>query len=136
METSVLIVLACGVVAMIVGSVWYGPLFGKKWMEVIGVDPHKEITPDMKKAAMPLYLIQFLLTALQVYILSNLINYTGGNGVWVAGFMWLGFVMPTIAGCSMWNNNSNRLKWSQFLIQSGYQLIVFVLFGYILGTWG
>jgi len=29
-------VLVCGVVAMALGFVWYGPLFGKKWLELIG----------------------------------------------------------------------------------------------------
>lgn len=136
MEPNYVVILGGAILSMIVGALWYGPLFGKKWMEIIGVDPAKEVTKEMQRQAMPLYLVQFVLTLLQVYILSNLITYTGGGGVWVAGFMWLGFVMPTIAGCAMWNNNPTRLKWSQFLIQSGYQLSIFVLFGYLISTWG
>jgi hypothetical protein len=29
-------VLVCGVLSMVIGFVWYGPLFGKKWMEIVG----------------------------------------------------------------------------------------------------
>jgi hypothetical protein len=137
MEVNYIVIIGGAVLSMVVGSIWYGPLFGKKWMEICGVsDADVEKRKQMQKEAMPLYGIQFVLSILQVYILSNLITYTNGPGIGVAFFMWLGFVMPTIAGCSMWNNNPNKVRWAQFLIQSGYQLVMFVIYGYILGMWG
>ncbi len=30
-------VLTCGLVSMVVGSIWYGPIFGKLWMRLNGV---------------------------------------------------------------------------------------------------
>jgi hypothetical protein len=44
--------------------------------------------------------------------------------------------MPTIAGTAMWNNDSKKISRARFLIQAGYQLILFVSFGAILGIWG
>ncbi len=130
-------IIGAGVIAMIVGGIWFGPLFGKKWMEIIGAtDMDKEKRAEMQKKALPLYGVQFVLVLLQVYILGNLILYTGGNGMGVALFMWLGFVMPTIAGSSMWNNNTARVKWAMFLIQAGYNLVLFLIFGYVIDLWG
>jgi hypothetical protein len=52
------------------------------------------------------------------------------------GFLiWLAFVMPTVAGSSMWNANSNKIKWAQFYIQAGYQLVLFLVFGALLIAW-
>jgi hypothetical protein len=139
MEINYITIVGAGVLSMIIGSIWYGPLFGKKWMEICGVtEMDKERRAQMQKEALPLYLTQFALTLVQLYVLSNLFAWTGeaSKTVGIAFFMWLGFVMPTIAGCAMWNNNSGKVKWAQFLIQSGYQLIMFLLYGYILGMWG
>ena len=38
LELNYVAVLVCAVVSMVVGAVWYGPLFGKQWMEVIGIN--------------------------------------------------------------------------------------------------
>jgi Protein of unknown function (DUF1761) len=137
METNVSIVLVGAVVSMIVGSIWYGPLFGKKWMEICGVGSMDEAKrKQMQKEALPLYGAQFLLSLLQVYILMNLIAWTGGPGMGVAFFMWLGFVMPTVAASAMWNNDTSSIKWARFLIQAGFQLVLFLIYGYGIGMWG
>lgn len=31
-------VVASSVLAMVVGAIWYGPLFGKKWLEITGAN--------------------------------------------------------------------------------------------------
>ena len=134
MESSYVMMLLAAVASMIVGGIWYGPLFGKKWMEVIGVaEMSAEKQKEMQKKALPLYGTQFVLTLLQVYVLANLIWWTGEaeKAIGIAFFMWLGFILPTLAGGAMWTNNSARIKWMQFLIQAGYQLIMFILFGYL-----
>ncbi len=138
MEVNYIVIIGGAVLSMVVGSIWYGPLFGKKWMEICGVsDVDVEKRKQMQKEAMPLYGIQFALSILQVYILAHFVQaWEEGSGIGTAVWIWLGFVMPTIAGCSMWNNNSSKVKWAQFLIQSGYQLVMFVIYGYILGMWG
>lgn len=139
MDTSYMVILGGAVLSMIVGSIWYGPLFGKKWMEICGVtESDLERRKQMQKEAMPLYLVQFLLTILQLYILLNLITWGGWEvqGIGVAFWMWLGFVMPTIAGSAMWNNDSSKIKWARFLIQSGYQLVMFVIYGFLISQWG
>ena len=89
----------------------------------------------MQKKAGPLYFIQFVLVLFQLFVLGHMTGYTGSSGVVSALWAWAGFVMPTIAASSMWNNDSTKVSWTRFFIQAGYQLICFVIFGFILGVW-
>jgi len=137
MGINYLAVLVCGVLAMVVGAIWYGPLFGKIWMRVVGVSPEdKEARARMQKGVVPLYLIQFLLTLFQLMILAFYIyQWSDASGLETALWLWAAFIVPTIAGTAMWNNDSAKISWARFLIQSGYQLVSFVIFGLILGLW-
>jgi hypothetical protein len=130
--------IAAGAVAsMIAGAIWYGPLFGKKWMEIIGVNPDDpDALKRMQKSAGPLYAVQFVLTLFQVLVLAHLVadtNLAGGleRSLWI----WAAFVIPTLAGAVMWTNHTAKQKWDRFLIQGGYQLLIFVLFGLLLQYW-
>ena len=137
MEINYLAVLVASILSMVLGALWYGPLFGKKWMEIIGAKPMTEADQKkMQKQAMPLYLIQFLLTLFQVYVLAQYIaGWTDASGIENSLWIWAAFVMPTVAGACMWNNDSKEIAWSRFLIQGGYQLVLFVIFGLVLGMW-
>lgn len=130
-------VLVCGIVAMILGFIWYGVLFGKKWMEVIGATEMDMIArKEMQRKAGPLYLIQFILVLFQAYVLTHYIQgWSEVSGPEGALWIWAAFIMPIVAAGSMWNNDSRKVAWSRFLIQSGYYLILFVIFGLILGYW-
>ena len=129
--------IATGAVfSMILGFIWYGPLFGKKWMDIVGVDPaNEEARKKMQKSAGPLYGVQFIMTLFQVLILALLIADTRSSGLERALWIWAAFVIPTLAGAVMWTNESGKLKWARFLIQGGYQLVLFTSFGLLLQFW-
>lgn len=137
MEINYIAILAAAVISMIVGAVWYGALFGKKWMEIVGAtEMNMERKKEMQKSARPLYLISFVLTLLQLYVLAHFINaWDSVSGVETALWLWAGFVIPTVAAGSMWNNDSKKISWSRFLIQAGYYLALFIIFGLILSFW-
>ena len=130
-------ILVSAILAMVVGAIWYGPLFGKKWMEVVGINPSDmKARKKMQKSAGKLYVIQFLLTLFQVYVLAFYVaGWTDASGVENALWIWAAFVIPTVAGAAMWNNDSAKISWARFLIQGGYQLAIFLMFGLILGYW-
>lgn len=140
METTVVnywAIITGAVFSMILGAIWYGPIFGKKWMEIIGVDPGDEdAKKKMQKSAGPLYGVQFLLTLFQVLVLAHLIaDTTKAGGLERSLWIWAAFIIPTMAGAVMWTNQSSKLKWSRFLIQGGYQFILFTVFGLLLQFW-
>jgi len=130
-------VLVCAVFAMIVGFVWYGPFFGKKWMEIMKCDPNdKEKMKEAQKGMWKLYLTNFVLVLFQVWVLAYyVVGWSEVSGVQNALWIWAGFVMPTIAAGAMWNNDSAKVSWARFLIQAGYQFVMFVIFGFVLSMW-
>ena len=133
-----LAILACAVLSMVIGAIWYGPMFGRKWMEIVGANPDdQERRKQMQKEAMPLYIIQFILTLVQVYVLNGLLIWTNAAGKEVPVALWIcfGLIMPVVAGSAMWNNDPKKVVWARFLIQMGYQFILFLVFGYVLGAW-
>ena len=69
MEINYIAILVAAVLAMTIGAIWYGPLFGNKWLEIIGAsDADKAAREKMKKEAGKLYIVQFLLSLLQKFL--------------------------------------------------------------------
>ncbi len=137
-------VLIAAVVSMVIGSIWFGPLFGKKWMEITGMaNCSEEERKKMQKAAMPLYALQFVLSGLTSYILAHFIisssaffGMTGAKaGMICALWIWLGFIMPTIGGGAMWSGKPKKLAWSMFWINVSYNAVLYIVIGAILGGW-
>lgn len=135
MEINWLMILVCGVAAMVIGMIWHGALFGKMYMRAIGA---KDYTPEEMKEAqkkmMPAYLVQFVLVVFQAWILSL---YIGGsisvispmsNALWI----WAGFVLPTVAGQWMWSARPRKLAWQGFFISAGYNFVLFAVFAIII----
>ncbi|MBP7700585.1 DUF1761 domain-containing protein [Candidatus Woesebacteria bacterium] len=134
MTLSFFSILLCGVFSMILGFVWYGPLFGKKWMEIIGTsNQSEEARKKMQKEAGPLYLVSFLLALFEAWVLAMFNEgvatyYAISNAFWI----WLAFIVPALAGSVMWTNEKPVIKKSRFLIQTGYQLLLLVGFALII----
>lgn len=133
------LVFVCAVIAMVLGFIWYGPLFGKLWARVVGMDL-STMTPEskkeMQKKMAPVYLLNFILVVVTAFVFDIFMGAAHITspmvGVKLAFWIWLGFVMPTIAGQAMWSNKPKNLAWAMFLTSAGYQLVLFIIFGIIL----
>lgn len=135
MEINYLAVLVSAVVSMIIGSVWYGPLFGKQFMHAMGFDaltPEKQA--EMKKAMTMTYVVQFIASLVMFYVLARFIGGLGDmtvqNGMTVAFWAWLGFVVPIKLGDALWGG-----KMSLFWLGAGYNLVLLLVTGAIIGAW-
>jgi hypothetical protein len=74
-EVNYLAVLIAGIVPMVVGAIWYGPLFGKRWlgyMETTEEEIRKDFNP------LKTYGASFVLALLTAFILAQLIAGMGG----------------------------------------------------------
>lgn len=74
-EVNWLAVLVAGIVPMIVGFLWYGPLFGKRWlalMETTAEEIQKNFNPLKTHGA------SFVLALVTAYILAQLLAGMGG----------------------------------------------------------
>ena len=101
-------VLVCGVASMIIGGLWYGPLFGKMWIQEMGWgNKSPEEMAVMKKKANIAYPQAFIGALVMALVLSIMLGmsrfhwpfgYTEagsiGHGLQAAFGMWLGFVLP------------------------------------------
>ena len=128
-------VLASAVASMIVGSIWYGPLFGKMFMTEMGMDqwsPEKKAA--MKGKMMWSYLGQFVASLVMFYVLNGIIlwtapQFTVGYAMGIALFMWIGFMLPLIFGNVLWGG-----KVKMFWLQAGNTLITILVAGAIIGA--
>ncbi len=140
-EVNYLAVLVCGVVAMIIGGLWYGPIFGKPWIREMGI-PQTEVDAMKAKGQKGMaksYFLMFVGSLVMAYVLSHVANMAALSGVseGVSGglstgfFMWLGFVAVVLLGQVLWEKKS----WKLWTINSAYYLVLLLVSGAIIGAW-
>lgn len=136
MGVSILAIVVSAVASMVVGSIWYGPLFGKMFQREMGMDqwsPEKQA--EEKKKMGKLYGMQFAASIVMFYVLAAFVAKQGGmdvqTGITVAFWAWLGFVVPTKFGDALWGGNM-RLFW----LGIGNMLVTLLVAGAIVGAWG
>jgi hypothetical protein len=126
-----LAVVACVVVAMISGFIWYHPaVFYKPWWRGIGKEGTETGNPNPM-----IYVFTVIAAFVEAVSVAFLLNTMGANTIGTglgAGFMlWLGLVAPT--------NLVNKLfaghGFTVWLIEAGNHLVNLMLFGAILALW-
>lgn len=133
-------ILVCGVVSMVLGSLWYGKFFRKPWEKMMGwenVDPAKRA--EMMKTMQRSYILAFIGALLMAYILSHAIifaqSYLGESDMsaatMTAFFNWLGFIAPVTLTVVLWEGK----PWKLWLLNSSYYLVQLLIFAFILIAW-
>jgi hypothetical protein len=127
-------VLISAIVSMIIGWVWYGPLFGKKFKDAMGWSNHSpEEVARMKKSMTKSYVLQFIGSLVMFFVMSWYVNTSVNRGIVGAlgnAFgLWLGFVVPLSLSNTLWGG-----KWSLFWMNIGCMLVTFLAAGVIMGA--
>ncbi len=104
-------VLIATIVCMIIGGLWYGPVFGKKWKELEGfTDEAMKSMPLTGGQAMGLGFIAALISN---YVLAQVLGLlavnTVGGAMQIAFLLWLGFHFTTLSGVWLWEGKSYKL---------------------------
>ena len=111
-DINLLAVLISAVVSMVIGSLWFGALFGKAWMKEMKFD-NKKIQAMKKKGMGKSYFVNFLGTFVMAYILSHFVDYMGAvtfnQGMWTGFLVWLGFFATSMLGMMLWEGRSFKL---------------------------
>ncbi|MEX2013692.1 MAG: DUF1761 domain-containing protein, partial [Parcubacteria group bacterium] len=123
--------------AMGVGFLWYGVLFRKPWMDMMGLT--MESMGQMKMSANKAYILQFIASLVMACILSRAIFVLSAYmeiGGWMVGvkagfYMWLGFIAPVTLGVVLWENK----PWKLWFINASNYLVTLVIMGIILSLW-
>ena len=93
-------VIAAAIASMVLGMLWYGPVFGKLWMRLSGIKMTDKQMQEAKKKGMGLhYLAAFLgniVMAFAINMLLNALGVTSIGGAWAFGVVvWIGFILTT-----------------------------------------
>lgn len=132
-QVNYLAILLCGVIAMLLGTFWYSPfLFGKIWLE--SMDKSEE---DLKKDFKPIktYGLTFLSHLVMAFGLAQIMTFMDASsvpeGIRVAFLCWVGFTVAPMLVNSLFEGKKIKLLG----VDTGYHLIVMLVFGTILGAW-
>ena len=123
-----LAVIAAAASAFVLGGIWYGPLFKKAWCREAGVDPD-----SAPKHPARIFAIAFVCSLLSALIFTILLP-TGANaadGFGVGFVVGLFFVAMSFGINYAFAQRSLKL----WMIDSGYHILQFILYGVILGAW-
>lgn len=134
-----LAIFVAAIVIWIIGALWYSKvLFAKQWMALQG-RTEEQMRADAAGSNMPLMLLQaFICSFLIAWVLAMVLTHMGDVGAYnaahgaLAGFLaWLGFAGATSYATTLFSGRPKQL----WLIDSGYNLVSFVLAGIILAVW-
>jgi hypothetical protein len=132
-----LAVLACVVVSMVSGSIWYNPkTFFPAWWKGIGKGDGAQPGTSNMAVTWILTVLASLVQAIALAVVLNVVeSATGGmnlaKGALTGGLIWLGIVAPTYLVNKLFAGHGFKV-WA---IEVGNHLVNFVLFGALLGLW-
>jgi hypothetical protein len=123
-----LAVVACVVVSMISGSLWYNPkTFFPSWWKVVGAGREQ---PGMENMGMT-WALTVLSSFVQAVAMAFMVNVMGTPGILTGFMLWLGFIAPTYLVNKLFAGHGLKI-WA---IEVGNHLVNFLLFGAILAAW-
>lgn len=131
-------ILVAAVASMIIGALWYGPLFGKLWMKLSGLSP-EALGAEKKKGMGWRYLLMFVGSLLMADVLAHALIFasaylkiSGVEAGFTAGFWnWLGFVAPVTLAGVLWEGKS----WKFWFLNNSHYLVSLIVMGIILSIW-
>lgn len=141
-DVNLFAVLVAGVIPMIVGSLWYGPLFGKRWlgmMEMTAEEVQEGFNPVRT------YGVSILLSLLTAYILAQLIaefapadvsSMEGGGGSVMVGvhvglMALVAFVIPAAHQSVTFEKRKAGLAW----LNVAYNGVALILQAVVIALW-
>lgn len=122
-------ILVATVAGFVLGGIWYGPLFGRAWMQAIG-----KTADELKPSPTP-FIVSFFTAAITAIVLALLIGGLGVvrviDGAVLGLVVGIGFIATAMASDAAFGHGSVVL----LLIQAGYRVAYSVLMGAILTWW-
>jgi hypothetical protein len=129
-----LAVIVCAVLSMVIGFVWYGPLFSQPWGRLTGWTSEK-VAAVARGSMVRSYILAFIaafVIALVLAVTLLAVDTDGvGEGIIAAIVLWVGFTGATIGV----NMTFERRPFSLFGIEAGYHLVTMIAYSIILSVW-
>ena len=132
-DVNYLAVVVAAVVSFVIGWLWYGPVFGKQWMAMMGYTKESMASMKMKPmTAMVLGFVSSLVMAYALAIFASVWMYDGLYGAFKLAFwVWLGFTAMVSLGSVLWENRS----WNLYLFNAAYQFVSIFAMAIVIFMW-
>lgn len=125
-NANLLTILVAASTGFLVGGLWYGPLFGKAWMEEHGFTEAQLRSGNMLK----IYGLTFAFSVLSAIFLGHLLAFFDTNArstLMISIGISLGYIIPAIGINYLFSRKSGRL----FAIDAGYWLVFYAAMGLV-----
>jgi hypothetical protein len=125
MQFNWLAIIIATIVQFGIAAVWYTFLFGKLWGKIHGFDKlPKETQERLVKEIGPFYPLQALITLITSVVLAIFItNLPGWNPYAMAGFFWIGFVVPAQVSNVIFGGIERKWVLKKIAVQAGASLV-------------
>ena len=134
-EVNLFAVLVAGIVPMIVGALWYGPVFGQRWMALM-----ETTEEELREGFNPLktYGASFVLALVTAYVIAQLVAELGGDGggsamvgVHIALMALIAFVLPVSHQSVTFEGRKAGLAW----LNIGYNGVALMGQAVVIAMW-
>ena len=116
----------------VLGFLWYGPIFGEKWMSLVGLDM---ATIEANPPGTGVWITNFVSTVVPVYVLAWLFTKldvsSALQGAGIGLLIGFSFVHLSDMTGDMFARQPYALSW----ITGGFSMVSLALTGLILGAW-
>jgi len=129
-------VLVASLIPMVIGALWYGPIFGKLWMSWMGFTEE-----ELRASFNPVktYGGSLLLSLVEAYVLAHILDAFSagfdsaglGAGMQAGFWCWLGFVVTTSWQAVAFEMRPLRV----YALNMTYNLVSLVTMGILLSIW-
>ena len=134
-----LAVLVGAISNMVIGALWWGPIFGKFWTKEMGWTKETMDAMKAKGGMAKSYALMFVGALVMSFVLahalvfaSQFLEIDGVQAGLMAGFFnWLGFIAPVTLGSVLWEGKS----WKLWVLNNAYSLLSLCVMGVILAMW-
>jgi hypothetical protein len=131
LNVNFLAVFVCGIVYLAIGGLWFGPVFGKPWMELRKAVRKK----NGPKPDITFFIPPFLFGVIAAYVLGLLMRSAGAvtlmSGAGMGLLVGLGFEATFFGSSFIFYQKPFRL----YLIDTGAPIVYLIASGMILGIW-
>jgi len=128
---SYLAIIVAALAQFVLGWLWYGRLFGKRWMSLMGINPQSINREGMGKTLVWTF-IGSLVTAGVLRKFATMVGaHTVGAGVALGAMVWFGFIATVTLASVLYEKRSVNL----YVLNNGYQLVSLAVMGAIVAAW-
>lgn len=125
-EINWLAVLLAALASFVIGGLWYGPLFAKKWQKLAGVSD-KQLAKGRLKVFGLSFVVSVVMALNLTYFIGDGDDMSGTLAGFAVGFGWVAMAFAM-------NYLFERRSLGLYVINAGYNIVAFTVMGYIIGA--